>query len=696
MKFGKFLESNAYPPYRPFYIAYKELKSGIKFITGQSEARGQLAPSLQSSAGTPEGIFQNLIMSEISKIDSFVRVQSDALVEGARRMTRDFEHGNFSGASSKESLQEQTRALIEFVDINKTGFRKICKKFDRWNGSNGLAWFMSIVERSEFVDRRWILRVLVSISKISEGSKELSDQGVEQFKRTSFLFSPNADLGVLLNIATFMEFKDSDMHKEFSDVVTWYVAWTRTAGGGEVGAGLSPPSALRRQVASDPEISEFYRRSSNRPDSHSQSGIGSAFGVTWTGPEPFQPKNESRMVEIVREAHPLVSVPIKTGINGISWRTEISMLQFTKLVTGKLSLEDYARSAGLSDADSDLLEKFLAIQGYPSVTVKTLQVRLQGKDCFCTFERRFEISRSGNLFATATSRTLAEVSTIPPGIITIWTKSSSTSLPEFFEAALASAAVIPVPVFSKSVLGLAISRFSSKPEIWPSWVSGLLSSGSQTSRTPAVLPATTDRLLISRGSSIDILPEYPSISREISRREVFHSEPLLAAQSTARLPAPVEDVNDLSAPLLLNPGIVSDVPRLNFLERLKMLLCPQDATTQTAEFTAESRPIEPKTFLANERTFLDWLYLSFGLVVFAFASEPVGRNLMKIGSLITGLILIPLAMRSYYNRAADLTRMGPVERYGEIGIGSVLISGVGCLCTFCLIYYQVSDNHAEF
>jgi hypothetical protein len=107
--------------------------------------------------------------------------------------------------------------------------------------------------------------------------------------------------------------------------------------------------------------------------------------------------------------------------------------------------------------------------------------------------------------------------------------------------------------------------------------------------------------------------------------------------------------SDLSAPLLPIPA-TSEAPRSLF-EYLQILLF--GVARETGGVTADERKLEvdTKTYLANERTFLDWIYVAFIISTLGM-SVGAWTGMAVIGS--SALVLV-WATVVYHQRVQNLS-----------------------------------------
>lgn len=171
MKFGRQLLHEAYPQYRHFYLAYKDLKQAIKLITGADASEYSIkevtsnfgnVPALAGSVfRPPESRFQELLNGEKEKINKFLEVTLTAVNGALRELIKDLLRSpdddqyptNFTHV--EQAVDEQSEQLVflqNYQCINHIGLRKITKKYDKHNRSNSSPWYMAQLAKEPFLN----------------------------------------------------------------------------------------------------------------------------------------------------------------------------------------------------------------------------------------------------------------------------------------------------------------------------------------------------------------------------------------------------------------------------------------------------------------------------------------------------------------------------------------------------------------
>lgn len=224
MKFGKQLALGTYPPWRDHYISYNRLKRVInrqRFILDQQEVRTQrrksgkvneYSPLSLNVAGTgapkssgslnddaevsAEGNengsdFFPVILKEIEKINKFFLGKLASLRVSLEEITgkrRDSYHIHHTGSGNQGDLlilrdiYVELAALRSYCDLNRTGFYKILKKYDKTMQEHSMEVWMPLVDRQVFaktVEPAQLMDVvtsLVSRDKLLEWERFATEQ----------------------------------------------------------------------------------------------------------------------------------------------------------------------------------------------------------------------------------------------------------------------------------------------------------------------------------------------------------------------------------------------------------------------------------------------------------------------------------------------------------------------------------------
>lgn len=145
MKFGKFMEARVKPEWRNEYVDYKALKDLIKQAAAESENVGNgvsfsprttsLTVQRGARRGAEERFFQKL-ESEVSKVNAFTISGVDKAKKRLKAL-QERVRSNKDGRNTNELLQEAKEigddflALEKYVNLNYLGVHKIVKKHDK-------------------------------------------------------------------------------------------------------------------------------------------------------------------------------------------------------------------------------------------------------------------------------------------------------------------------------------------------------------------------------------------------------------------------------------------------------------------------------------------------------------------------------------------------------------------------------------
>ena len=149
MKFGKVLEQETYPPFAEGYVRYNELKASIA-----SEEVG----------------FGEKLRAEVERVADFgdrLKQEKFQQLEALEKRWKDVKEWKQSGFPDVDKDVEKTYAeftqlaleinrVLDFVSLNVTGIRKICKKHDRRTGEVSGPMLLSKLQRdaeTAYLDR---------------------------------------------------------------------------------------------------------------------------------------------------------------------------------------------------------------------------------------------------------------------------------------------------------------------------------------------------------------------------------------------------------------------------------------------------------------------------------------------------------------------------------------------------------------
>ncbi|CAZ79283.1 unnamed protein product [Tuber melanosporum] len=149
MKFGEALPQRSVQEWLPYNLDYNEIKQLIKrYTTGKPLVK---SPEAKTDF---EDEFFNILMDQLGRIDLFVKSKSGEVdrlrckrqvAALRRRDTEDsaLHHIRRPGRSTKleqevERVSYEVQCLSRFVNVQRTGFLKLLKKYKKWTGSSHL------------------------------------------------------------------------------------------------------------------------------------------------------------------------------------------------------------------------------------------------------------------------------------------------------------------------------------------------------------------------------------------------------------------------------------------------------------------------------------------------------------------------------------------------------------------------------
>lgn len=714
MKFGRQLAESTHPSFRNYYIAYKDLKQAIKIITGEAvpsdDLIGLSSPILellnkQSADGlfavsrTPESQFQELLDYELDKINSFTKVQFSVLQEEIRELVYRLTHG-ITGPEEESvttALREEIVAFDEYIRLNFTGFRKALKKFDKWNKSDSSNWFLQRIVRSDFM--------LISIDKLLAGLSvidnlrgkrfeptnacDVGSVGVHacppQFKRTKY-FVPPEDL---IRIESQLLKEMSVMYASpltasvISNLSQFVDVYTR----GRVG--ITPEIAFTESVVifDDKRFSQYVTRR-NKVTSKATLNAGydkPVFSIRWN-----QWQAREMRCSIVRESHPrFADVDNKAEL----FQVQVKQKTLIELVTKRMSVDNFIAAEGLSP--DPFTHKFLLrfVESLESLKPsamfsyrRTLMKRDDGLYVAIDKDIKF-VDLATMSFPSVFSVPLTMFQSIlSQRTLTVWLSRSETQLPGFISDIVGDPAVTEVAGFSKSVHAEAVLHvvieFDRPVSVGlPHWFLHTVSGEDSKEKITNMASMAGDEEFFSAASPVigatsggrfDVLPAV--IGQDVSSKLLLHDivsakEPK-QAQSVVVTPTrshvpllPTEaplDGSRLDVPLLHRTAGQSKPSRSQSLfDQVKFILFGSIAP----DIPEPTSKIEPKTFLANERTFLSWCYVCFMIsaVAVTLVSVDPSANLEASALSLVAVVTLIWSLNVYRLRVVALRNMKSLE-----------------------------------
>ena len=710
MKFGKELTASAHPTFKNYYIAYKDLKEAIKIITGEAtpgdDAVSIGAPILEmlqrsASAGpaaaitrTPESQFQELLDHELHKINNFSTVQFAVLIEEIRELIYRLTHVGLSSfgddiADSIESLRSEIVAFDEYIRLNFSGFRKALKKFDKWNKSDSSNWFLQRIVRSDFMQIQ-IDKLLQGLSVIESAQRSRYERvnacdplalaiytQPATFRRAKYFVSPDE----LVEIET-MIMKQADVVYAYplTQPVPSSLAQVTEAFGRGRGVPCGEMAYTESVVVFDnDDFAQYAVRRNKRPTSGPLGYTTPVFSVRWN---QFQQK-EGKCC-LVREVHPR-----NANSGDILCVLEVKQRNLTDLLAMKLSLESFIAAEGLGASNevknflntfvADFLPVFKPVAMYSyrrtlfkddSVAIavdkdiKFIDLRpLAGKAFFDHPLTQFQ--------SILTQRTM-----------TVWQPRSAASPPAFLQEIIGKPSVSEVVGFSKAVHAQAVLHVVTELERpvavgLPHWFLHTISGEDSKAKFANLASANDEEFMASPLASpstagkFDVLPS--SSLADSSSRLLLHdivsakepkqqvSDGSSAMKSTTPLmPAPAPLIGSgLEAPLLDRRRVSPRRSSQSLIHQIKFVLFGSVAQ----EIPEPTTKIEPKTLLANERTFLNWCFVAFIVAAAAVTLHAVDpeANIEAACLSLTSVFTLAWSLNVYRLRVIALRNMKTLD-----------------------------------
>ena len=746
MKFGKNLEEHIYPPYRSFYIAYKDLKEAIKLITGEerfAETTSSLTEiSVRRNDGihrhlSPEAQFQDLLDHELKKINTFTSVQFQVLLEEIRDLL--YRISALSASASRVDMKDSILTLKseivqfdQFIRLNFSGFRKALKKFDKSNKSNSSNWFLQRIVRSSFMGIQMDKLVhgiaILELQFLSIGTRQVvvssrpSDLPIYQepskFKRTKF-FIPSDDL-IRIEMDILRKCKPvlaQPIVSLFSPTVSDLVEGFKTSiVGGRLGGNAGEIAFFESAIVFDnDEFAQYISRRAKTAGTNNEGYNEPVFSVRWN---QFQAK-ESRCF-VVKEMHP--KYPNK---GGRLFQIELRQKQVSDLLLGKASPESIASSTNLNAMAKSFLSEFgESVSKYkPSCMYSYRRTIFESQNSAVVIAVDKDIK-----FVDLRSRPIENVFSISPlefqailsvRTMTIWQDrlAPQSELSDWVEKNLrGNPAVTEVSGFSKAVHAEAVlhivteierpvsaglpnwfihtvSGFEDKREILSNLMISVDEAGGDNLLPPSVGPAPMASPIIA-GATMDIMPEKFASSQMLLHDLAAANGPKQArsvgissggikrsATVTPLLPAPAPAPlgNELDAPLLVRRP--SPRASQSLWDQLKFVFFGSVAPQEIPDGRSK---IESKTFLANERTFLNWCYVSFMVSAAAITLKSVDQSASVESACLTvsAIIILVWALNVYRLRVIALRKIKDLD--------SVMVSSTGATTVALVVVFALS------
>ena len=706
MKFGRKLLESAHPSFRNYYIAYEDLKEAIKIITGQEESLNITSPILdllaRRGSRTPESQFQELLDNELNKINNFTNVQFSVLMEEIREVLYRLTHESDGVENLLETIRGEVIAFDEYIRLNFTGFRKALKKFDKCNESDSSNWFLQRVIQSDFMcvdmdklilglciaERRFKHATGSVLSNLANSSDLEIHSAPNMFKRSKFFVSPeeyvSIEIELLKNMDIVLAFPISQpVPASVPALVDEYLSVGVRHVKGEV-------SMMEHVVLFDKNFQQYSIRRSKVADPNVVGGYSEpVFSIRWNS---FQSK-EGKCV-LVKECHS------RWKGDGVF---EIRLKQQTvfDLVCGKINVDQAVQKE--EGKGRDLITEFVKFVSLyrPSVMFSYSRILLESANVFVGLDRDIKFvdlvdHEENNFFSISQTHFHAILS---QRTMTVWTR-VGVEPNEWMPAILGRPSVSEVVGFSKSIHAEAILHVVTaidRPVAvgLPHWFLHTINNENAKSTFENMMSMAADEDPVSRGATPNLaMMSSPRVTGKFdildatSSKQIIHDivsqkvvpKRLPADAASPRGPSPI-GVDDLSVPLLDRAPIRrKSAPSRSLWDELKFVLFGSVTPEQTV-----SCKIEPKTFLANERTFLNWCFVSFlisALAITLLSIDPT-CNFEAAGLSFVAILTIGWSLNVYRLRVIAL---GNIKSLESLMVSSNGASAVALAVTAALFF----------
>ena len=714
MKFGAYLDSNVRPDWKPYYINYKALKDLIKLGAQEAESVGghsdgsprATSLSVARAAGrkdSAEERFFKRLEAEVSKVGAFT-AELVALLR--TKMTKlQAEVASIVGDSSedekkKKELEQKRKALLEqaralgddflalekFVNLNYMGFHKILKKHDKNIPTAPCRQFyVSHLHHQPWVQGNYS-DLMVQLSNLysqlrGDQLAEAAGGSAQAFKRSTTKYWIKTD-----DVTTVKSIIIENMPVFVFNPENY-----------------TGDSQLVNSVYFDNESLELYHgRLDKKPGAL-------AIRVRWYGPN--EPKGKS-VCFVERKTHR----ESWKGEKSVKERFTLPEEKVVPYIEGEYTVEEYAdglRVKGKSEMD---IEKasilFLEIQR--TIEAKQLKPFIRTQYMRSAFQmghdRTVSFTLDTNLIMLKENpeghptcalagrwyrdpklpihRT--EITKFPHAVLEIkLALPEGESPPEWVQNMMSSGLITEVHKMSKFIHGTAV-LFPELVQAVPYWIDdeSIRESIKQSGPDPyEISSAALDANALERHN------RKPRKRRLDPSKVVNH--PLLGeAPTLALMQAGAETDSSYTETPWWNPFHRSDGPRTTIPQRL-----------------------EPKTFLASERTFMSWLHMAITLssiaaALLAFAStakknkydtvHSLSKHLVEFIALMLlplGIFIVAYALMVFLWRNSQIALKQASyidDRRGPLLLATLVVSALSAIfLVSCMDLYDQIHEHGK-
>lgn len=618
MKFGKYIDEQARQDWRDKYLDYGTLKHHIKEAVAQLESGSDEAAfsprttslSVAKNANaSPESQFFNKLESEVKKISEFteklvkqLRAQTKAL---QAKVTNDKDHQhNEQLMQEAQRLGDEFLSLEKYVNLNYLGFHKILKKHDKlMPHAPCRQFYITHLHQQPWVQGNYS-DVLVHLSNIysdlrGDQSGVKNEDSAQGFVRSTTKYwvrtqdATSVKHHILQHLPVF-QFKKDEAEEEYG-----------------------PDNQLINSVYLDNSSMELYHgRLDKKPNAL-------AIRIRWYGsPEPGD------LVFVERKTHR----ESWKGEESVKDRITLPKSKIVDFLDGSYTLDMAIREGKFkTDNDKETFKKFFQ-EVQQAVDSKQLRPMIRTQYNRAAFQVPFDatvrISLDTNL-AMIKENTDAQ----PVGLLHRWYRDPNLPISR-----------TDITRFPHAVLEVKLSL--PEGQVSPEWVTDLTESGLLTEvhkfskfihGTATLLPD----MIAAVPYWIDDESVRPSMLQSAGYRDSSHQAESSSSGTIAPLHPELvskprrrtgDPDNELTHPLLGDEPTLQLMPNRNDVvgiggrrEKKKGFLdwwfSSRPKPMRVSNTTPRTTPmrIEPKTFFANERTFLTWLHMAVTIGTIAAA-----------------------------------------------------------------------------
>jgi SPX domain protein involved in polyphosphate accumulation/uncharacterized membrane protein YidH (DUF202 family) len=691
MKFTNVLESNMIAGWEHQYLSYASLKQHINGALANYDTvgaeRAPLGASMLSKIGQGER-FMNLLNADLEKVVHFV---SQLIADKNRQLIyivgKALELGEQPCPAAVSPLLRQTQSvaadvvkIASFVYYNLEGFRKITKKYDKKFNGNCSIVFLPMVRNHACLRDNALDQTLIAISDAFAMIRGRSTAGStweppESFERstTKYLVGASDVVRVKLLMAEHLpilivgreETTSANIPKDMLKVVN--------------------NTCISSVYFDDPELRCYHKRLQREEGAR-------LFRLRWYG--DVRTPCDRQQVFMERKTHHESWAVDKS----VKERFSMKANDFGAFLEGQVQPTVPENLANLRD---EIQAEILGRRLRPVVRTVYQRTAFQSST---SNEVRISID-TGLSFLDEVCGTKGEngwcrhipsegvdsneIINFPWAVLEV---KLTGGQPPWVETLLESGLLHEMDKFSKFSHGIAtLYEKSGALSELPYWIKSIKCCGEELSSGDGSGANRTDNPSVPASSSTAILPTLLASRQSTPRKraEVAMAVPL----------ARVGDDLEAAADVQRHPS--------SFLSRLRSLtstsfpsMISQEKSSKCAEIGMPKRPakVEPKSFFANERTFIQWVSPVMGLIMLAMGLEGAGgllgsSKIALTGGLLNGVgvLWMLFALYTYLRRVRKLRRHdsdGWDSRFGPVML--VVLLAIVCVGSSLILLFPSS------